>query len=114
MRWSWLLLATALCGSAACTTGEATSRSSSAATLIDTLTIDTLTIDTLTERVVCLEVTIVAAHAVGGATCERGVEPRQTASPARTRGPVIIARSRFDSAVPEHASPEGADDDREA
>jgi hypothetical protein len=109
MRWSWLLLATALCGSAACTTGEATSRSSSAATLMDTLTIDTLT-----ERVVCLEITIVAAHAVGGATCERGVEARRTASPARTRGPVIIARSRFDSAVPEHASPEGADDDRDA
>ena len=112
MRWSWLLLATALCGSAACTMGDATSNAAA-----------------LTDRVVCFEVTqaaahataahAAAAHAMGGAACERAAATRLPASIARMREPIIdrssiIDRSRRGSTVPEPVSSEGADDDREA
>jgi len=130
MRWSWLLLAPALCASA-CTMVDPTSNATSAAVdraAVDRAAVDRAALDraaldraavdgTATERKAYPEVVTAAARPTGDAACERinaGSQRMASADARDADGPNLIDRARLDRTVLERASPEGADDDRKS
>ena len=120
MRWSWLLLAPALCASA-CTMVDPTSNATSAAVdraAVDRAAVDRAAVDgTATERKAYPEVVTAAARPTGDAACERinaGSQRMASADARDADGPNLIDRARLDRTVLERASPEGADDDRKS